>query len=363
MRVLHLLDSASDWPAVHGVWTLATFEPEQHAVVVFGAPRLAALAASFGLVVDRVAAPASPRVLARLMDSRPRPNVIHAWSISAARRGLGVRPRADVVLSLWQRPVLGSLVVRRSMRRTLGGCRSVVFTGQSLRNEYAEVAALGPDAMIVEAPVSPRLFSSSNREAIRRDWSVSADTTVIAIIADPQPSADARHIGYQAGVLSIAGRRSAAIVPPNARDIERAMRFRRHHRDREWEIVVEDRPIWDWLPACDACVWCDDGALRTGMLSKRDPPSPIGVAWAAAAGVPIIAEDGEAVRALLGPEGATYVSPGSRLELNRGLLRVIDDSAWRAGRVSAAREFASRFTAERFRQAMNGVYEGRLVSA
>ena len=356
MRVLHLLDPTSDWPALHAVATLVAAAPAEHALAILGAPALTRLAEHLGLPFDRLSNPRSPHGLGRYLAHRPAPTVIHAWSLTAAHAAQQTRLAAPVVLTLWQRPANVNWLQRRKLGRTIDRSRVNLVASASLPAEYAATIAPLADPRIIPLPVTTNRIDPSARDRFRTDWGFTPTTTAIACIADPARSADARMIGYQAGVLSIAGRTTAAIVPPDARDIERARRFRGHHKDREWEIVVEDRPLWEWLPACEVCVWSEDPGLRTGMRLMRTPPSAIGLAWAAAAGIPIIAEDVPATRELLGDNAATFVTPGNRLELNRALLRIIDDTELRAERIAAGRRAIAAFTPAIYISAMNSVY-------
>jgi hypothetical protein len=356
MRVLHLLDNSSDWPAMHAVATLAQAAPGVHDAVAFGGSATARLAKGLGLTVDRAPGAGTASPLRRLLEHRPKPDLIHAWSVGGALLAADVRPDVPALMWLWQRPHALGWFARRAAGRAFSHCGRVVTASESLTAEYASALRQPIEAAPIALPVNAARIDLSARERIRAEWMVTPDTTVITLIAEPAPSVDARMVGYQAGVLSIAGRRTAAITPSRARDVERARRFRGRHRDREWEIVVEDRPLWKWLPGCDVCVWIEDGALRTQLPLKRTPPACQGLMWAAAAGIPIVAENHPMPREMLGPDGAAYVAPGERLDLNRGLLRVIDDRAWRESRIAAARQAAQRFTAAAFADSAAAIY-------
>lgn len=356
MRVLHLLDESADWPGVHGAASLAAHSAGVHACVLIGGGALPQFAAGLGLKADRIPRASTASPLRRLMAHRPKPGMVHAWSVKSAALAASVFPDIPAVLTLWQRPRALGWLDRRRAETAFGHCRRVMMTSSSLAGEYSAALGRPVNASVVELPVEAGRIDAKVRERVRSDWGVTPDTTVLAMIADPAASVDGRMVGYQAGVLSIAGRRSAAVMPSRARDVERARRFRGHHRDREWEVVVEDRPIWQWLPGCDVCVWIEDGAARTGYRLMRERPACLGIGWAAAAGVPVVAEDHAMPRELLGPRGAAYVAPGNRLDLNRGLLRLIDDQTWRTECTTAAREAALRLSPQRFAEVVDDAY-------
>jgi len=356
MRVLHLIDSAADWPALHAAATLHAKAPADHRIAIFGAPRLADLAAEWNLPFDRLPHRASHGTLRRYLKHRPDTRLIHAWSMPSADRAARSATPLPLLLTLWQRPCRPNWLQHRRWRQAVERCRSITVSNASLIDEYARHRVTLNAPSVVPFPIEAARFDPSRRKNFRDDWGLTDATTVIAAIGDPAASSDARMIGYQAGVLSIAGRSTAAIVHPLARDVERARRFRGHHRDREWEIVTEDRPIWEWLPACDACVWTDDPGLRAGSPLRRMPPSPLALAWVAAAGIPIITEDVPATRDLLPSDAACFVTPGNRLELNRALLRVIDDHAHRTAITAVAKSAVANHTPAAFIAAMQPLY-------
>lgn len=358
MRVLHLIDSHAGWPALHAASVLHAREPASHCVALFGAPELIDLAVELGVTVDRLPVRCTGATFARYLSHRETPSIIHAWSIPTLITARNISPSTPRVLSLWSRPSAMNALVRRRAARALATCRRILATNPAVTEAWSRALASTISAELLTLPVDPTRFHPGFRQSIRDQWGVTDDTTVIAAIGDPSHSVDARLIGYQAGVLSIAGRRSAAVTPSNGRDVERARRFRGHHKDREWEVIIEDRPLWHWLAACDACVWTDDSALQAGNRLNRIPPSPLGLTWAAAAGVPVIADNSPLVHELLGPDAATYVAPGKRLDLNRGLLRVIDDQPWRTARTTAARSAVAGMTPDAFDHAMQEIYAG-----
>jgi len=202
------------------------------------------------------------------------------------------------------------------------------------------------------------LFSGARRADVRAEWGVDQHTSVVVGSGEPDIAIDGRLMAYQVGVLTIAGRTAAAILPAGARDVERGLRFTLRH-EKTWRIILEPRAPWSYLCGCDAALWCTERTHSSGIPSRRPATGTAGLAWAAAAGIPIVAEDCDASREALGNDGAHWATPGSALSINRALLRALTDAKANAAILDAARRHViDRHAAAGWITAMRSAIDG-----
>ena len=105
------------------------------------------------------------------------------------------------------------------------------------------------------------------RPALRRQWRVGDDTRVL-IPADDHPSrVDAMRLCYIVGILSVAGAPSVAVVPREARDLDRAARFAWRHGRAPW-LIIDDRPPLALRNGADAAWWQASEPPDTGLTLR-----------------------------------------------------------------------------------------------
>lgn len=312
-RVTHIVE-----PRVMGMSALAAVaalcgrrgdDPNSivHRAIVLGGDDAAARSERAGIgMFDRLAVPAGvphagSRSLHRLLVSRPAVDLLVCWSANAlclawlADRGL---PRAAMLTvhepshpalhgTLLGNP-LGRLLFERTVVRAAENT-SLAFATPALRDAWAGMLPGAPRGSILSLGVDTDRLRASSRAALRASWCVRENESVVIALGEPECVIDGSSFGYHCGVTSVAGAHLMGLVPPAAFDVERGMRFTERHAGA-WRLAVDDRPVWELLPGCDAAYW-----VGGGPASYSDTP----LRWAIASGLPIVATDDEPARTLL----------------------------------------------------------------
>ncbi|MBL0927472.1 MAG: hypothetical protein IBJ11_07455 [Phycisphaerales bacterium] len=344
MHVLHLIDpSAAGWPALRALAAAVAGRPGglAPAVVVIGGSDAAREAEAAGLTVfDRLPARLNRADLANLpalLDHRPRPALVHAWSPLTLELASWCLAGVPTVATLGRaRPPEADFPARFNP--------TILATGEQLRSHWTSELPDAREVRFVALPVGSPPDDPGRRAALRGEWELPPDVVLFVPLADPSHQVDAFRVAYQAGVMTVVGRPAAAVVPSTARDLERAMRLVERH-ENPWPVIVDDRPLPEILPGCDVGLWTEDPftILARGEQPGGGDPTHVqtgveAVAWAAAAGVPVIAEDVPRVRDVLPDEDmALFVPPADRLTLNRLCLAVCERRAEAPARAAAAR--------------------------
>ena len=192
-------------------------------------------------------------------------DAIHAWSIQAL---------TAVGHSKWSGPLIGTLPPHE-----LTSCRSIGKREQaSLKRasrllcgsiwERDQWSALGcPLAQLQTLPLSPLVQNDQTTTGaeIRRKWALDDATLLLGSLADSARCVDPMHLVFLCGALAVAGYNAAAIVPRNAPEIERALRFTERH-GCTWRVVVDEGVPNDHLYALDIGVWNTSPADRVPGL-------------------------------------------------------------------------------------------------
>ncbi len=347
-RVLHLIDHESaSWPVLHAMDVLRRADtdearPHRHDVVLIGGTDAHQRALQLGLdCCDRINAPqgllrAASVTLRRTVEAHGTPDAVISWSAAAsaiaARAGIGARRVA--VMTQSPRSAMNSMA-RRSLARSLESA-AVLHISQAVLNRWTQALGAAASGLVAPLPVEPQLLDAAPRAEVRAGWGMNDQTSVVMGSGEPDSAIDGRLMAYQVGVLTIAGRTAAAVLPVGARDVERGLRFTLRH-EKPWRLILEPRAPWGCLAGCDAALWCTERTHASGIPSRRPAPGAAGLAWAAAAGVPIVAEDCDASREAVGDGGAHWAKAGSALSINRALLRALTDTGANAPIVDAAR--------------------------
>jgi hypothetical protein len=154
----------------------------------------------------------------------------------------------------------------------------------------------------------------------------------IAAVGWPGRAVSATRASYIAGVLAIGGRKSAAMVPRDAEDLERAARFAHRHGEA-WPVFAVDGSDARAVCAADVALWCGHpgamleaaGRLPRGVRSKRGVPLVESLLLPLALGVPVVAESVAGTRELLGEGGRCLTPVGDRLVMNRSAFAMLTD--------------------------------------
>jgi hypothetical protein len=332
--ICHLLESDPEsWPSQHAVAQLVDGDTSafEHEVVLLGHGRPA-----FRLPGERrlpgAVTPVRARAAALRRTLRRPPTLIHAWStaaLSIAHRALPHTPR---LLSV-TRPPSGTAASRSSDARVLQQCpRSVtVFSSAAIEERWMDVVR--QRKRVLPLPVTAP--DPGARQQLRARWGVDDDTIVVVAIGEPGRSINAHSLVYAGGVQAVAGRPIVSVISPEARDLERGLRFTERHHGL-WRAIVYDAPTPAILPGANLAIWKDDPACDFGSATRRAHLGLESLAWAAAHRVPIVAEDRTGVREMVGEDGAVFVGARSTLAMNRGIAAALSPHEQRARRVAAA---------------------------
>lgn len=201
---------------------------------------------------------------------------VHAWSIGALGAARLAFPSVLACATLSSPPNRTTGCAARLSRRWIDACAGVRFSTVALRDAWA--FALGPSAinagvLHVDAGAA-RFAAATPASRAREQWRVSDDERVLLALADAPSFVDARRFIFHCGVVSIAGKRLVGVVPPQAMQMERAVRFTRRHHGA-WRLVIDDTPMPHLLG-------CADAAMPSSAHSEWS------VAMARAAGVPVV---------------------------------------------------------------------------
>lgn len=304
MRVVHLLDQASPqaWPTTLAMMRLrAAAEQASRPIVVGGEPiRWAAEAAR--LTCEVVSAPyghalAALPALRRALRRDGGVDAVHAWSLSACAAAGVLVPRLPRTLTLTQGMTeRGWATLRRlvAMRRTRP--ERVEVLSEARRVEASEAGIPGDLLHVVPPDVDASLLRMADRAACRAAWGADDDTHVIALLGDPPPAPDALRADLGLGLVyetvgHALGRRPRVLM------IKHPLAYRRLPAQQMMdnygvgEILAQDARVaapWLVLPGCDTALFVGDSA------------GGLGLRWAMAAGVRIVAERGPTVEEWLG---------------------------------------------------------------
>ncbi|HRQ72302.1 MAG TPA: hypothetical protein PLU35_04655 [Phycisphaerales bacterium] len=143
---------------------------------------------------------------------------------------------------------------------------------------------------------------------------------VVALLADPPASGDARQFIFLIGLLDIAGTTICGLVDARSASLARARRF--HARAQiNWRLLVTRRPLPSLIAACDAAA-----VVARATDPHAQPPVAL-IAAAHASGVPVVAAAG-IVQGRLYPDEARpdcTASLGSANAIAGALLRLAND--------------------------------------
>lgn len=197
------------------------------------------------------------------------PCTVRAWSLWAGAAAMLAFPSRPVHLTL------ADPVPRRAcppaIRWVFGRAASISFTSVQIREAWSTHWLQAARAMPLAPLPAPRAASPAQRAAARARWGVDDQTQVVWAASDHTSLADARVFVWHLGVMAVAGRRVAGVVPANARQLERALRFTERHAGA-WSLIVDSAPPTSIAPGCDAALaaspWCTESARLAAALNQ-----------------------------------------------------------------------------------------------
>jgi hypothetical protein len=204
----------------------------------------------------------------------------------------------------------------------------LLATSEGVRREYACVGAARTMLSVVPPAVNPQDLDATisqtgadspsplalPRDLLRRRWGVSERTFVVAALSEPMRWADARCNLNAAAMVSYTGRELRIVIHPKAEGRLRVMRWISRIGLAD-TVILDDDAAEPWriangleaglLMGGPAHVGdqADIGSpwslcWRGGRL-LRPMPGVMPLLWAMAAGLPVIAESGDAVRGIV----------------------------------------------------------------
>ncbi len=333
-RALHLIDPVSaGWPACDALGTLLSRSApglEHEVVVVGGTPDMIAADRLSLPWSENIGAPlrkpwlGAPRLKARLGGPRT-PDVVCAWSSGTlALAHLGARGFARFAMLSEPPPGLSAWSPeRRLYRNAIGGAERLVFSTRFARSSWLAFGLPPGPTSVVPAPIDLSRIDRGSRRGIRDEWGVEERTGVILALGEPGACVQGQRSVYHAGIATLAGAINALVLPPDAWQLDRALRFTERHTGW-WRLIIDERPPWKLLSACDAALWFGPARTPQGH-SLRGPMSGVtGVAWAAASGCPVIAESHEMVLETLADGPVVHLCrTGDRIGVCGALLEAL----------------------------------------
>ena len=202
--------------------------------------------------------------------------------------------------------------------------------------------ACGPTARVLSVP-SPGVLAAAAADAgaqtdradARHALELDEDDFVVALLADPPTTGDARQFIFLIGLLDIAGTTISGLVDARSASLARARRF--HARAQiNWRLLVARRAVPSLIAACDAA------AVVARATDPHGPPPSALIAAAHASGVPVVAA-ASIVQGRLYPDEARddcAASLGSANAIAGALLRLANDRSRHATLSDAVRRHA-----------------------
>jgi hypothetical protein len=301
-RILHLIDAASRQacPTTLALIALSAghrpADPPQRRqrVLLLGGARLDDDARSAGLEhAQRIGVPSGRALLGaaalRRAIAGKTYDLIHCWSVGAALVAALLRPRTPRLVSFTQMPHADSLPWLRRAAPLAGGRVGFTVIHDGLRRRLADCGVNVAGVRVVEPGIDPADPGPTPPPRDLRDqWRLAdPDDRVLILLSDPPAAADARWANLGLGLVNeslttVMGRntRLRLMMTPNQR--RRAAGWRMMINYGVADLVGQDPRIaapWMVLPACQA----------TLFVGPTDPG--LAMAWAMAAGRPIVAED------------------------------------------------------------------------
>ncbi|MBX3372621.1 MAG: glycosyltransferase [Phycisphaeraceae bacterium] len=387
MKIVHLIDCSAPGGGGATMCLLRDLEAAQpslhHVCLAFGTAAHADLASRIGLrlrgllpvvpgwtwsaarsmrrVLRGIAAPGradDPGLEATRAAAFGRPDALVAWtlpSLQLARRVAGTIP---VHACLTTGPVDDGTIDRLLALRAPRPVSVTALTATVAADVRCVLGGWPVDPVVPWIDPADAARRRGQRAALRTRYGVGEDVLVIGLLADPIFWPDAMQAVGIAARLAATGRRVRLVVAPRAMRRSQAERWICDVGRRDL-LTVDDAisEPWSVLPALDVALLIGgvqapaerrvEPTVGTWLLGGRGPARPdpgvLPALHAAAAGVPVIADDLPALRHVV-HEGETglLVSPFRAVDVVERLIRLYDDPALRARLGGTARSVVER---------------------
>ncbi len=399
MRILHLINQASEQAHPTTLSLLAHARQSEHQVMLLGGEPLERAAQTVDLSpnlphIDLLGVPLGqavagwPRMHHWMRHQRQQPDVVHCWSIGSLSLAMLLYRQTPKILTVTTRPTCRQIhwlsmmtnegsgqpaktttentesdspknpegTAKEASGETSGGGGAsgggvtILCVSSTIRRE---LLGGGVDPKIVHV-LRPGLDMSwiqrDQRECLRSSWEVAQTDRVVLLLSDPPTATDAAIGTLALGLANAAMPKTKLhlLVHPDQRHRLRSLNAMRP-MEAEHQVLTTplvDQP-WKVLPACDAAICLDQGGSGLSML------------WAMAGGVPLIGEASYATSEILEDRHNTlFVKPGETRHLSGQLQRVFTDEqlAWKL-RDAARHEAYSFFSKQRFTDNMTSIYK------
>lgn len=363
MHVVHLLDQAA---TQFGGTTLAMMAQALAAldgkarqqVLLFGNAKLQQLAGVAG--IDRPVRLSAPfgramfgwSAFRRYVHDNERIDLVHCWSIeSLALATLALR-RVPRVLTLSIRPSRRALRWLRVLCRQASSPVALLAASDAVRRALLAGGLPEPVVHVLYPGIDATMVTHELRAAVRNEWGIESDQTkLLTLLCDPPHAADAL-VAAKALMLAADAHENhrpsvRLLVHPDQAHLFVARRLLAGLGRRDW--IICDRRAgcpWQVLPGCDVAI---AAGLHAGAPS---------LAWAMAAGVPIVGEATRAVSEFVQDRhSALLVHPDTCKSLAHRITQLMDDNRLAERLGDTARSEAARiFSCDRYRSSIQAIY-------
>jgi len=275
-------------------------------------------------------------VLGRLRLRARDVRCVVAWSDTAAAVASAALPERPVWLCV-SRLEGCRRIVRLARRYRLG--RLKVFCASSAIRQMLVVEGWPQERCEVLLPAvdveRARHLRRRAAEARSRLGLSDPDGPVLTTLPPVKRGGGHYEVLWAAGILQQVHRRLRVVLPGRSGEAERLARFAASFGQRQIVVPAAGPDgFMDALAACDVVV-----------AGSRDVDA-VSLAWAMAAGVPVVAVRGPVVEEFVGEEGGLLLDSAQPMTLAQGVWRLLEDEALRRNLAEAAGdEAAKRFSA------------------
>lgn len=367
-RVLHLIDPGSPGGGACTLHLLAEVMQRltslHHDAVIIGTRRHLDLAQRCGVEpLGHLCVPplAGGRTLRRLLDTlesaRGPYRIVHAWTARAAVLATLAAPQLPRLATLHVGPVSG--LQTHTLIRLLSDHRlPILAASAAVQREYLSLGVPRREVSLLPPAVNPQSIIMTDRQTVRKRWAedhqLDDQTFIVGLLCEPVSWPDAMAAVNVAARVALSGRRIRLVMHHAAAHRVEAEQYLRR-MDMDDLIIVDDNVAEPWrmvagldaalllggdanardLSTSDAVTWMS--LLFGGGRRLRPVPSVLPLLWAFAAGVPVIAEDNDASRAILHNEGVSgmLIDAGDINAACDRITRLYDDRTI-AGRVGGS---------------------------
>ena len=363
MHVVHLLDQAA---AQSGGTTLAMMAQglaaldgnARQQVLLFGNAKLQQLAGVAG--IDRPVRLSAPfgramfgwSAFRRYVRSAPRIDLVHCWSIESLAMATFVLRGVPRVLTLSIRPSSRAVRWLGVLCRESSSPVALLAASDAVRRALLIGGLPEQTVHMVHPGIDSAMVAHELRATVRKEWGIECDRVkVAAMLCDPANAADslaaARTVMLAADAHEGPDESIRMLVHPDQARVFVAGRLLAGLGRGHWLICDERLGCpWQVLPGCDM-------ALAVGPQAGL--PS---LAWAMAAGVPIVGEATRAVSEFVQDHhSALLAAPDTPRSLAHRIEQLTkDDQLGQRLGDTARSEGAHIFSCDRYRSSIHAVY-------